>query len=200
MLRENRIHSEFWFPQQVIISDDSNFKKVKNKFLDYCKGEYKKDVKGEDKSNSLGWQSGNLPSKGVVYEYIKQGMEACLRSQINFKENITFSLSNYWVNISPKYASNDYHFHGGSDYSGCLYIQGDKNCGTINLNPHLSCDTTWMDSVTYEYKTAYHIYPSAQFEAVEGRMILFPSYVMHKVHPNLSSKERISIAFNIGFH
>ena len=41
------------------------------------------------------------------------------------------------------------------------------------------------------------------FDPIEGRIILFPSWLVHEVEPNMSniegrSGERISVSFNIG--
>ena len=30
----------------------------------------------------------------------------------------------------------------------------------------------------------------------DGMLLVFPSYILHQVHPNLSDRERISIAFD----
>jgi uncharacterized protein (TIGR02466 family) len=198
-----KIHSEFWFPQQIIICQDLEYKKLKNKFVDYCKKKQKEDPNGRNYSNSLGWQSNDISSEEIanswVCEYLKENVEQSLHTQFNMKDGTNFSIDNFWINISHKYASNDYHIHNNCDYSGCLYIQSDSNSGAIKLNPNINNNTDWMNFLKDEYKNMYHIHPSVEFNPQEGVILLFPSYLMHKVNNNFSNKERISIAFNIKF-
>jgi uncharacterized protein (TIGR02466 family) len=56
-----------------------------------------------------------------------------------------------------------------------------------------------MNFLHDDYKKTYHIYPSLEINPQEGMLLLFPSYLMHKVNNNISNKERISISFNINF-
>ena len=39
----------------------------------------------------------------------------------------------------------------------------------------------------------------ASLPVKEGRMLLFPSWFVHSVPPNMSDEERISISFNVMF-
>jgi uncharacterized protein (TIGR02466 family) len=199
MTLKKEIHSEFWFPQQIIVCQDLQFEKIKNNFIDYCKKKQKEDLNGRVHSNCLGWQSKDILDSDFVFEYLNETIKQCLTSQFDFKSETNFKINNFWINISQKYASNDYHIHNGSDYSGCFYIQCQKKSGEIKLNPNLNFNTDWMDFLTDRYKDTYHIHSSVSFEPKEGMMLFFPSYLMHKVNNNLENKERISISFNISF-
>lgn len=196
---EKEIHSEFWFPQQIIVCQDLKFKEIKNNFIKYCKQKRKEDSKGREYSNCLGWQSKDILDNDFVYEYLNQSVKQCLTSQFDLKPETGFRINNFWINISPKYASNDYHIHNESHYSGCLYIQCQEKSGEIKLNPNLSVNSDWMNFLTDRYKDTYHIHPSSAFKPKEGMMLLFPSYLMHKVNNNLENNERISISFNMSF-
>jgi uncharacterized protein (TIGR02466 family) len=200
MTIEKEIHSEFWFPQQIIVHQDLQFHKIKNKFIDYCKKRQKEDVEGRNYSNCLGWQSKDILSIDFVSDYLQESIEQSLFSQLNVKERTNIIINNFWINISPKYASNDYHIHNGSHYSGCFYVQCENRSGSIKINPNINFNTDWMSFLSDEYKNAYHIQPSVEFEPKEGMMILFPSYLTHKVNNNLSNRDRISIAFNVSFY
>lgn len=199
MIIEKEIHSEFWFPQQIIVCQDLQFEKVKNTFIDHCKKKKKENPKGREYSNCLGWQSEDILDNDFVLEYLNESVKQSFTSQFDLKPETGFKITNYWINISPKYASNDYHIHNESHYSGCLYIQSSKKSGELKLNPNLSSNTDWMNFLTDSYKDAYHIHPAVSFEPKEGMILLFPSYLMHKVNNNLGSTERISIAFNMSF-
>jgi len=196
---EKEIHSEFWFPQQIIVCQDLKFKEIKNNFVNYCKQKRKEDSKGREYSNCLGWQSKDILDNDFVYEYLDTSVKQCFTSQFDLKPETGFRITNFWINISPKYASNDYHIHNDSHYSGCLYIQCQKKSGEIKLNPNLSANTDWMNFLTDRYKDTYHIHPASSFKPKEGMMLFFPSYLMHKVNNNLENNERISISFNMNF-
>jgi uncharacterized protein (TIGR02466 family) len=196
------IHSEFWFPQQIIISQDLEFNKVKNNFLNYCKKEKNIDKFGLKNSNCGGWQSKSFyPNKNNIwiYEYIMSHVKPALYSQLQLVEGTDFSIENFWINLSNTNSYNDYHSHLNSDYSGCLYIQIEEKSGSIQFNPNLNYNTDWMSFLNEDHKNNFKIYPSIQCNPKEGTILLFPSHLMHKVNANLSNKERISIAFNIKF-
>lgn len=199
MTTGKEIHSQFWFPQQIIVCNDFDYKKIKNKFIEYCKKKQKEDETGRNYSNCLGWQSKDILDNNFVLDYLYGSINQCLTSQLSLKSETKFKIDNFWINVSQKYASNDYHVHNGSHYSGTFYVQCEKKSGEIKLNPNLNHNTDWMNFLTDEYKNAYHIHPSVEFTPKEGMMLLFPSYLMHKVNNNLENKERISISFNVSF-
>jgi len=76
-----------------------------------------------------------------------------------------------WTNFSYKGDDNPSHFHGGL-LSGVIYYQ--------NHNHPVHFD---------EYNCSY--------KGENGTMIMFPSQVLHHVKEQTSSKERITLAFNI---
>lgn len=194
--------SEFWFPQQVIVSKDLKFSKVKKKLIDFCYSEKNKDKEGRNLSNCRGWQSNliNPEEKYIwVYEYLMTVIKPAIYQQLNLIDDTNFSIENFWINISNKHSYNDYHFHSGCDYSGCLYIQYEHDCGTIQFNPNLTNNTDWMNFLKEDYKSQIKIYPSVEFNPQEGMVLLFPAHLMHKVNSNLKEINRISISFNIKF-
>jgi len=90
------------------------------------------------------------------------------------------TISSMWVNISYYEHSNYIHTHGNDQYtmSGVLYLQIPENSGEIGfINPISHC----IDHL---------ILPRAK------ELFIFPQNLPHLVNPNLSQKERISIAFN----
>lgn len=192
--------SEFWFPQQIILSKDLEFDKIKKKLVNFCYSEKDKDEEGRRLSNCGGWQSNLIhPEEEYiwVYEYLMSLIRPAIYQQLNLIENTNFSIENFWINISNKHSYNDYHFHAGYDYSGCLYIQYEDDYGTIQFNPNLTHNTNWMNFLTEEYKSQTKIYPSVEFNPQEGMVLLFPAHLMHKVNSNLKQFDRISISFNI---
>jgi uncharacterized protein (TIGR02466 family) len=77
--------------------------------------------------------------------------------------------------------------------SGVFYIQTPKNCGNISFE-------RWDDSQYYlpeDLETRNIFTGSAiNIEAEKGRLILFPSWLLHQVEPSQTEEDRISMSFN----
>lgn len=92
------------------------------------------------------------------------------------------TIQSMWINISYFEHSNYIHTHGLDPdiMSGVLYLQVPENSGEIGfINP-----------ITHNIDNL--ILPIAK------ELFIFPQNLPHLVNPNLSQKERISIAFNYG--
>jgi len=46
---------------------------------------------------------------------------------------------------------------------------------------------------------AWPYHGMANYEPSDGDILIFPSYLLHKVHPNPNEKERINMAFNVNY-
>jgi uncharacterized protein (TIGR02466 family) len=94
-----------------------------------------------------------------------------------------------WINF---YNRNDYQFdheHTG-DISGVYYYQSNGNDGDIVFsNPHVSTKLQRFPSNSFS-KSIY-------YKPRIGKIVLFPSWLTHRVEPNKTDDTRISIAFNL---
>jgi len=99
-------------------------------------------------------------------------------------------LKELWVNIAKPSHYQDDHHHGNILFSGTIYMNVNEKSGDFILqNPLMT------ESIIMEYPSilpqSYAIQPK------NGMIILFPSWLIHKVTPNFSLHDRISISFNI---
>lgn len=109
---------------------------------------------------------------------------------LNYK-GLPFSLTSSWLNFSTLGSFQFDHKHPGNRISGCYYYQTTGNDGSIrfeNPNTYALAGGFPFDDINADGVT----YPPAV-----GRLILFPSWLTHRVSINNTSKERISIAFNL---
>jgi uncharacterized protein (TIGR02466 family) len=94
-----------------------------------------------------------------------------------------------WINF---YNKNDYQFdheHTG-DISGVYYYQTNANDGNIVFsNPNVSTKLQRFPSNSFS-KSIY-------YKPRIGKIVLFPSWLTHRVEPNKTDDTRISIAFNL---
>jgi uncharacterized protein (TIGR02466 family) len=99
-------------------------------------------------------------------------------------------LIHYWANVNSKDGFNISHTHIGSVLSGVVYLQA-TDTGMIEFQP-----------MNYIYKINHPCWfynGTMQYHPEDGDVILFPSYLLHRVEPNTISKERINLAFNITY-
>lgn len=106
-----------------------------------------------------------------------------------------------WANINPRNAYNRGHVHPGTLWSGVYYVQAPEGCGRIVFRDPRTAAQMLLP-VFAEAALRHELWSEVSFAAMEGRIILFPSWLQHEVEPNLSELEppagdRISVSFNI---
>jgi uncharacterized protein (TIGR02466 family) len=104
-----------------------------------------------------------------------------------------FNLLESWFNFYDKSNFMFSHSHPGHKVSGVYYYQTTGDDGAIcfeNPNP-LSSTRDWP--WTFQRHLQHHA-----VEPKEGRLIMFPSWLRHRVLPNNQESQRISISFNLG--
>lgn len=156
------------------------------------------------RSNAGGWQSrGNLITwPEACIEKLKQRVEILvfgLLEQIVRKDDTdrTFTLLiDSWANVCRNGNYNVVHTHPNAMWSVVYYIatgEPDKtipDCGMLELlDPREAASYIQIQNTVLNSR--------ALIENIPGRMILFPSWAEHMVHPFIGSGVRISIASNI---
>jgi len=96
-----------------------------------------------------------------------------------------------WCNVNQQGAENREHSHSGYLASGCAYFQA-TGTGPIEFIP--------QNTLYKLTNPAWPYHGMSVYEPEDGDLILFPSYLLHKVHPNPSTRERINMAFNVNYH
>ncbi len=101
-----------------------------------------------------------------------------------------------WANVNRKGDYNIVHTHPNCMWSGVYYIapgEPDKSIpygGLLELlDPRESANYIQIQNTVLDARTFIENSP--------GRMVLFPSWLKHMVHPFVGSGVRISIAFNV---
>lgn len=101
-----------------------------------------------------------------------------------------------WANVSRDGAYNGIHNHPDCTWSGSYYVtlgerdMTDPRNGVIEfLDPRMGVN--WAQLPGQPFGTQLQINPQA------GTMLVFPSWMLHWVHPFHGKGERISLAFNV---
>ena len=110
--------------------------------------------------------------------------------------------ANMWANINRTGHGNEYHCHRGSYWSGVYYVDD----GGIDVDPALGGELEFMDPrgpiptmLAPHLRVAMprNLSSTEKLSPKAGRLVMFPSWVMHQVRPYRGTAERISIAFNL---
>lgn len=156
------------------------------------------------KSNIGGWHSElgifswDEPCIKTLHERVRRAAIECTRNMIvrrNVKFRVRYRIDG-WANVVR---SGDYHSphnHPNNLWSGVYYVAvgepepGRPKNGQLELlDPRIGCNMVGIPDSLFEVR--YSI------PATAGLMVLFPSWLIHHVHPFIGKGERISIAFNI---
>ena len=158
---------------------------------------------GASKSNKGGWHSkGNLFDQNAsCFTMLSVMAETAVKQatrRISKTDPDTLDMKLFaWMNINPVGAYNAPHTHPGAHWSGVYYVSQpeveDDNAGRIEFLDPRSDLPNWriLKAPAFNLKKSLKPQP--------GEMILFPSYLVHWVYPNVADDERISIAFNATF-
>ena len=166
----------------------------------------RRDEPGIKRSNHLGWHSSvdlferTEPAHARLARELEAVVAACtVKIDPNFPKDVTAKHEG-WVNVSPSHAMNTPHDHPGALWSGTYYVQvpppddpDDKYSGAIEfIDPRGSIGATFRVETPFT-RGKFTARPAA------GSVLLWPAYLKHWVHPNRSSQERVTIAFNSWF-
>ena len=159
--------------------------------------EWSKKDKGIRRTNMIGWHSTTnmhqIPVfKPLVDELFKMQMEI-YKEELLSREPI---IGNMWANINPPGGYNRPHIHPNSHFSGVYYIKAPQNSGEIVFNDPRSGAHMIMPERVKDIKPPSHLWREVRVIPLEGRMLMFPSWLWHCVEPNESNDIRISVSFN----
>lgn len=118
-----------------------------------------------------------------------------LHYQLGFRKDSRQEIANVSVNINNNHVINSAHSHPGWFFSGVYYIRADDGSGNINfLSPNSNTSNSILPKMlerpnSFTSSTGTH-------PAQVGKLLIFPSWMIHFVSSSLENSERISIAFN----
>jgi len=188
-----------WFPTPIWHFDHGADDQLNQALIKAIKVWQSNEPVGLQLSNSLGWHSQDKlhlePELLRLNSLILQNALAVVQFLKWDLQTYRLSILNCWAMVNKQYSSNILHSHPNSFLSGVYYVQAPDNCGALFFRdpremahmyePPITEITLWtLQKVTYT--------------PVVGRMIIFPSWLLHGVEYNMSTEERISISFNLG--
>ena len=187
-----------FFSTPVWIDQINNFEIINNDLKNYIYQEKEKNPDGVKKSNVNGWHSKGFDLKNenlkVFINEISNNIGAAVKDMGWDLESQLVRITNMWAIINKDRAFNERHHHGNSSLSAAYYVKAEENSGDIiffdprQANVFHHPTSKEANSLNCQVQS---ITPKA------GTLVLFPSYLEHKVDENLSNEERIVVSFNI---
>ncbi len=103
-------------------------------------------------------------------------------------------ITSLWFNVSRPGYSHKNHVHPNNILSGVYYLRGDAEAGDIVFDdPRPQANVIMPDvAEATEFNThAFSVTPKP------GQLVMFPSWLAHRVAINRGNRERISISYNV---
>ena len=184
------------FPTIIHQFDVNGFDEIQNQLIDYAYDLKKKEPEGVLISNYGGWQSNCFYVENeddMLHHFIIN----CLAGFPVIDESFNIKID-AWININKPGDYNIKHNHPASDLAGVLWLKCPKDCGNIVFeNPTSFQSYNEINSYIDDFKNQNNLYHSYYFNPTEGRILVFPAHLNHRVQENKSNEDRISVSFNI---
>ena len=160
--------------------------------------ESRKASAGRVISNGGGWQSNDLdmatPELSELFGEVRKRLDEVHRA-FEFNPSLSQVITEAWININQKGHFNTSHDHPGSLFSAVYYVKGGADKGELELRtpiiPHTYTISKEMVGNFNAFTGHAMVVPP-----VTGDLVIFPSWLLHRVNMSRSDEERISIAFN----
>lgn len=168
-----------------------------NNLETYC---YRLKSQSNAPFKDAGWQSGMLDLNALelreLLGHVRDLMQNVERL-LFIDSRLKLELANGWINInSPskdQLPNNHYHNHAQYFFSFVYYLKVDKG-NLMLVHPSNIMEYAAPDQVY----SGFNQFNSTRVEipSVKGKLIGFPSWIMHFAQPNTGDTDRISLAFN----
>lgn len=133
------------------------------------------------------------PELGNLKSFIKSSAQEAHES-IGLSGELVFT--NSWFSINRQHSYHEAHHHCPDIWSGVYYVKADCKDATISFLNKNIIDTGWPYNTTKIENTDY-VSSQVTCTVYSGLLIIFPSYLEHKVNQQTEDSERITIAFNM---
>lgn len=151
------------------------------------------------------WHSQLDMNKRPEYAWISKQVLNCAQyifDELDYHSSWVPEIDNMWANVNPRYAYNRNHNHPNSLWSGVYYVQTPENCGRIFFSDPRVQAQVMSSRYNPANERKSELWSQVYYEAIAGRIIIFPGWLLHEVEPNMAELEgaagdRISISFNI---
>ena len=195
------IQTEMFLPSQVVSGDIENFSAQSHLLIDWIYNYRDRFPRTANISNENGWQSYDkrfYRTEETFEPWLKLLVQEIADLVDCYRLNCAIDLTSLWFNINSQYSYNITHTHPGAILSGVLWVKVPKNSGEFHfVLPDSYFQQELVANTEESYAKKIHLFGGYQVDDREGRMMIFPSNMPHRVTMNKSTEDRISISFNL---
>ena len=180
------------FPTQIYIDNIKIEDLDNNKFLDFCK-------KTDFYTTNAGFNSNASINQNLLendlFKKLKLNILSCAKKYLKNMGHIFEDLqfSNSWATKTEPKGFSQFHCHKNSYISGTYYME---KSSMLSLENFYIKQWFFSPLIKFDEKNN-NTFKCINFKPEAKSIILFPSFLDHRVMPNKSNKNRYSIAFNI---
>ena len=188
------------FPEPIFKYKFKDYEKFNKELSNYIYSLQSKDRKGLKRSNKGGWHSENFQltdQNSIQFKFALKVQEYILNAFQNFGwkiKNKNIRISEMWAIINKKNDFNVIHTHPNCYLSAAYYVKAPTNCGKFEVEHPNTAKKYAFPEIETKNELNLEV---ASIEIEEGDLLLFPSYLPHKVSQNFSDEDRIVISFNV---
>ena len=207
-LTEDAFSVESYFPTLVFALRVPDSELLNEQLIEAIYAERERDTSGVRKSNYTelgGWHSQVKQHRDATFAGLVQHVDAAaamMSRELGYDRSYRLRIGTMWSIINPPGGLNRTHIHPDCIWSGVYYVQAPKNSGRIEfIDPRTQ---NLMSPVKHipDTKRPRICWTKVQYKPVAGKMLIFPSWLYHSVHPNRSkakgkAADRISVSFNL---
>lgn len=144
------------------------------------------------------WHSSQIVSNDEIFVSFQEKLlevSAKIFADLNVSPLNPPRISCFWANLNGKHALNTPHIHGHGFISGTYYVRTTNKTGDIVFyDPRIEAH---MNQPLYQ--EGLRPPRSVSVTPQDGRFVLFPSWLLHMVKPNLDDMTRIGISFDVEY-
>lgn len=199
---------EAYFPTLIAYSDLADGAAINAETIPAIRDWRREDEAGIVRSNvaaSGSWHSAvnmhQRPEFARLTAAVRATAERYAADQ-GFDPAFELATDNMWANINPPGGYNRAHIHPHSTISGVYYLQAPEGAGRIIFyEPRTHVAMSSPRFIPDKQRDARY-WTEVNYQPIEGRIILFPSWLLHEVQPNEAqgtgeAADRISVSFNL---
>ena len=176
------------FPTHIFIKDnDIDIDKVHT-----MKDEVNNMYRGSQKPN---WQSGHDLHENEVFKYFLIDISKSafqIIDQLQYKVD-GIQITDMWANVLKPGETHQPHTHSNNFLSGVFYLDAEETSGITFQDPRPAAHVIQPSRIKTDSNNASLL----NYQSKTNRIIIFPSWLVHWVPINQSTRDRISISWNI---
>jgi uncharacterized protein (TIGR02466 family) len=188
------------FPEPIFRFKLEDFKNFNKDLAQYIYKLRDDDNEGVTKSNRGGWHSQFFmldQQNSIQQRFALKAQEYIVKVFQLYGwriKDINIRIQHMWAIINKKNDFNVVHIHPNCYLSAAYYVRAPKNCGRFKVETPNIARRYAYPPIAKQNELNVNV---ASFDIEDGDLIIFPSYLPHKVGKNESDEDRIVISFNV---